>query len=614
MSPRQRPSVRLSRRVANPRKRVRTMFLAVMFVLTIFVAQLLRVQAFEASPVQLAALNKRLTTKMAIPAQRGSILDSKGVVLASSVERRTVTVNQNAVQEYARGVDGKLTKVGVVGAAQVLAPLLEAKPEELVGELMGTSPYRIIAKNVTPAVWREIQKLGVPGIYSEVTYERVYPSGMAAAPVTGAINLDQAPSGGLESALNTQLAGTPGEIQYEQARDGSPIPWGDEIGTEAVAGQDVMTTVDADLQWFAQNAIAGQVTKTGALSGYVVVMEAKTGKVRALASYPTLDPGAAKDWTPDMLRNHAVEDVYEPGSTGKVMSVAAAIEEKAVAPTTGVVVPNRLKRSDKEFKDHNEHGTLNLTVAGALAKSSNIGVILATESVKASTMERYFRAFGMGVKTGLGLPGESPGLLTPTEALSGSQRYTMLFGQGYALTALQAAGVYQTIANGGVRVAPTLVEGTRTGSGPLVPAPQNQGTRVVSQDTASQMSQMLEEVVAPGGTAPQVAIPGYRIAGKTGTANRYDETAGKYSGYTTSFIGFAPADDPQFVVAVTLQRPQLDNPSGAGLAGPVFKDVMTYALQSYQVPPTGTPAPTIPLTMGGSPAQPGVVVDTKPNG
>ena len=525
-----------------------------------------------------------------------------------------MTVNQNAVQEYVRVVDGKRTKVGVVGAAQVLAPLLGTSPDLLVGELMGTSPYRIIAKNVTPLAWREIHKLGVPGIYSEVTYERVYPSGIAAAPVTGAINLDQAPSGGLESALNTQLAGTPGEIQYEQARDGSPIPWGDEIGTEAVPGQDVVTTVDSDLQWFAQNAIAGQVSKTGALSGYVVVMEAKTGKVRALASYPTLDPGAAKDWTPEMLRNHAVEDVYEPGSTGKVMSVAAAIEEKTVSPTTGVVVPNRLKRSDKEFKDHNEHGTLNLTVAGALAKSSNIGVILATESVKASTMERYFRAFGMGAKTGLGLPGESPGLLTPTNELSGSQRYTMLFGQGYALTALQAAGVYQTIANNGVRVAPSLVEGTRTGSGPLVPAQQNQGTRVVSEDTARQMGEMLEEVVAPGGTAPQVAIPGYRVAGKTGTANRFDEGAGKYSGYTTSFIGFAPADDPRFVVAVTLQRPQVDNPSGSGLAGPVFKDVMTYALQAYQVAPTGSPAPTIPLTMTGSAAGPGVIIDTKPNG
>jgi len=604
----------LSRRIGNPHKRVRVMFLAVLFVLTIFVAQLLRVQAFEASPVQLAALNKRLTTKMAIPAQRGSILDSKGVVLASSVERRTVTVNQNAVQEYVQVVDGKRTRVGVVGAAAALAPLLGTTPELLVGELMGTSPYRIIAKNVTPLAWREIHKLGVPGIYSEVTYERIYPSGIAAAPITGAINLDQAPSGGLESALNAQLAGTPGEIQYEQARDGSPIPWGDEIGTEAVPGQDVTTTVDSDLQWFAQNSIAGQVSRTGALSGYVVVMEAKTGKVRALGSYPTLDPGAAKDWTPEMLRNHAVEDVYEPGSTGKVMSVAAAIEEKAVSPTTGVVVPNRLKRSDKEFKDHNEHGTLNLTVAGALAKSSNIGVILATEAVKASTMERYFRAFGMGAKTGLGLPGESPGLLTPTNELSGSQRYTMLFGQGYALTALQSAGVFQTIANQGVRVAPSLVEGTRTGSGPLVAAQQNQGTRVISDDTARQVSEMLEEVVAPGGTAPQLAIPGYRVAGKTGTANRYDEGAGKYNGYTTSFIGYAPADDPKFVVAVTLQRPQVDNPSGGGLAGPVFKDVMTYALQAYQVPPTGASPPNIPLTVTGSGAAPGVIIDTKPNG
>ncbi len=589
------------------------MFLAVLFVLTIFGAQLLRVQGLEAGPVQLAALNQRLTNKIAIPAQRGNIVDKNGVVLASSVERRTVTVNQQAVREYVRTVDGRRTKVGVVGAAQMLAPLLGTTPDVLVEQLMGTSPYRVIAKGVSPVAWRDIARLGIPGINSEATYERLYPAGMSAAPVTGAVNMDQAPSGGLEAAMNSDLAGTPGHLQYEQARDGKPIPWGDQIGTEAIPGRDVTTTIDSDLQWFAQNAIAAQVTKTQALSGYVVVMEAKTGKVRALASYPTLDPGVPKTWTPETLRNHAIEDVYEPGSTGKVMSVAAALEEKAVTPLSPLVVPNRLKRAGEDFKDHEEHDTLNLTVAGALAKSSNIGVILATESVPPATMERYFRSFGMAAKTGLGLPGESPGLLAPAGELSGTQRYTMLFGQGYALTAVQSASVYQTIANGGVRVAPSLVEGTSSGSEPLARAPQNQGTRVVSEATARQVSEMLEEVVTPGGTAPNVALPGYRVAGKTGTANRYDESTKRYNGYTTSFIGFAPADDARFVVAVTLQRPQVGGISGSGLAGPVFKDVMAHALQAYKVPPTGSAPPMIPLTTDAA-TNPGVTGERRPNG
>ncbi len=585
-----------------------------MFVLTIFAAQMLRVQAFEASPVQLAALNKRLTSKVATPAMRGSIIDSKGVVLARSLERYTVSVNQLAVKEYTRTVDDKRTKVGVVGAAQVLAPLLGTTAEALVPDLMGNNAYRILARKVTPLAWRDIDKLGIPGIYAELTFERSYPAGMSAAPVTGAVNLDQAPAGGLESALNSQLAGSPGETQYERSRDGKPIPWADERGHAAVPGVDVTTTIDSDLQWYAENAIAAQVTRVGAASGYAIVMEAKTGKVRALASYPTFDPMATKEWTLDGLRNHAVEDVYEPGSTGKVMSVAAAIEENTVTPTTPLVVPNRIKRSDKQFKDHNDHDTLELTVAGALAKSSNIGVILATEAVSARSIETYYRAFGMGAKTGLGLPGESAGLLTPVAQLNGSQRYTMLFGQGYSLTALQAAGVYQTIANKGVRVAPSLVEGTTGADGQFVPASGNQGVRVVSDSTARQVSDMLEEVVAPGGTAPQVAIAGYRIAGKTGTANRYDESAGKYSGYTTSFIGYAPAEDPQFVVAVTLQRPQVDNPSGAGLAGPAFKDVMAYALQAYKVAPSTTPGPTIPLTAPGATSNPAAIIDRKPNG
>ncbi|MEI2765869.1 MAG: penicillin-binding protein 2 [Dermatophilaceae bacterium] len=601
-------------RVGTPIRRVRGIFLASMFVLTIFAAQMLRVQVFEASPVQLAALNKRLTGKTATPAQRGSIVDSKGVVLATSLERYTVSVNQLAVKEYVRTVDDKRTKVGVVGAAAALAPLLGTTPEALVPELIGTSAYHILAKKVTPLAWRDIGKLGIPGIYAELTYERSYPAGLSAAPVTGAINLDQAPAGGLETMLDTQLAGSPGETQFERSRDGKPIPWADERGYPAVPGVDVTTTVDSDLQWYAENAIANQVTKLGAASGYVVVMEAKTGKVRALASYPTFDPAATKEWTLDGLRNHAVEDVYEPGSTGKVMSVAAAIEEQKVTPTTPIVVPNRIKRSDKQFKDHNEHDTLELTVAGALAKSSNIGVILATESVPAATIDAYYRAFGMGAKTGMGLPGESAGLLTPVAELNGSQRYTMLFGQGYSLTALQAAGVYQTIANKGVRVAPTIVEGTQAPDGPFVPAAAHQGVRVVSESTARQVGEMLEEVVAPGGTAPQVAIPGYRVAGKTGTANRYDESAGRYSGYTTSFLGYAPAEDPEFVVAVTLQRPQVDDPSGSGLAGPVFKDVMAYALQSYRIAPSGTPGPTIPLTAPGASSNPAAILDRKPNG
>ena len=600
-------------RIGHTPWRVRTMWVVSLFVLSIFAAQLVRVQAFDASGVQLAALNKRLNTEV-IPALRGRIVDTNGTVLAASVERRTITVNQNAVATYERTIGGKRVKVGVVGAAERLAPLLGTTADALVPELMGTSGYRVIAKGISPLVWREINAMGIPGVLSEVTFEREYPAGMTAAPIVGFLSDSGQVSGGMEYLMRDKLAGTPGKEVYEQARDGKAIPWAQQLSQPAVDGRDVRLTIDADVQWFAQNAIANLVQRTGAKSGYVVVMEAKTGKLRAVAPYPSFDPTDLENTRSSALGNKAFEEVYEPGSTAKVITISAALEEKLITPSTGVIVPNRIKRSDTTFRDSHDHKTLELTVAGVLAKSSNIGTILATEAMPATTLEKYHRAYGLGSTSGTGFPGESAGLLPAAAAQSGSQRYTTMFGQGLSVTAIQAAGVFQTIANGGVRVPPTLVEGSTAADGSFEATPAPDGIRVVSQETATAVSQMLEEVVSPGGTAPHVAIPGYRIAGKTGTANRAE--GGGYSGYTTSFIGFAPAENPEFVVAVTLQKPTSGSPSGGSQCGPIFKDVMTYVLQAYQVPPTGEKGAEIPLTPSAPlvPGAPGVISDRKTTG
>ncbi len=591
--PPQRPRRRRTVAVANPHRRVRFILVAAIFVFTVFGAQLLRVQAFDASKTQAAALDKRLATTVT-PALRGQILDRNGVVLASSVERKTVYADQKVVPTYSTKVDGSRQTVGVVGAAAALAPLLGTTAEALVPQLMGTQ-YRVIAKDVTPLAWRQIQALGIPGLYSEPTSARVYPAGMTSAPLVGFVQKDGTAGGGVEVMADAALKGTPGKLVYQRAQDGTIIPGTETEDTAPANGADVHLTIDADLQWFAQNQIANMVTQSQALSGYVVVQEVKTGKLRAVASYPTFDPDNAGKASADALANHAFQDVYEPGSTGKVMSIATSIEQGVVQPTTQLIVPNRLPREGTSFKDDEDHPTLNLTVAGALAMSSNIGTMLATEKVPTATMEDYFHKFGIGSASGAGFPGESPGILAKAGDMSGSQRYTILFGQGYSLSAIQAAGVYQTLANGGVRIPPSLVESTTDASGAVTPAAPQQGIRVVSKDTATKMSQMLEEVVGPHGTAPKAKIDGYRVAGKTGTANRYDPTVGAYSGYTASFIGYAPADDPQYVVAVTLQRP-VQGHFGGQLGAPVFKDVMTYALQKGQIAPTNTVAPVIPLS------------------
>jgi len=561
------------------------MFAVILVVLTVFAGQLLRIQAFDASATQAAALSKRLV-KTLTPAMRGQILDTNGQVLASSVERYTVAANPKAVPEYKVEVDGALTKVGVAGAVTALAPLLDMSASDL--EAILTRPntlYAIIKKEVNPAVYREVRALGIPGISGEKTAERTYPTGMAGGEIVGFVNqADQTAAGGVERMLDKTLAGTPGRTVAERARDGYIIPGSQRVDTPVVNGRDVKLTIDADLQWYAQNALAKQVTAVGAQSGTAVVIEAATGKIRAAASYPTYDsndPAASKS----NLANRAFWEAFEPGSTGKLMTMAAALEQKVVTPDTGVIVPVRLPRAGIRFKDNEPHGVENMTATGVIAKSSNMGTMLIGERLAPALMESYYRKFGIGQKTPVNFPGESAGQLAQAKDLNAAQRYTMLFGQGYSLTAVQATSVFATIANKGVRVPPSLIEGTVDDNGNLLPAQPTTPVRVVTEDTAVKLSRMMEEVTGENGTASAARIKGYRVAGKTGTADRYDEALGRYNGFTASFIGYAPADNPKYVVGVYIQKPSAGM-FGGMLAGPVFNQVMTYLLERTGAPPS----------------------------
>ncbi|MFW5474732.1 peptidoglycan D,D-transpeptidase FtsI family protein [Knoellia sp. CPCC 206450] len=577
------------------------MTVAVLFVFSIFAAQLLRIQGFDSSAVAAQALEQR-TEKVVIPALRGKIVSSDGVVLASSRARETVVADPTAVctykQKNKKTCDAATSATAVDLAATALAPLLGRTTSDLRAKLGGSGRYQVLDRKVSPLTWRKIADLGIPGIYrdsAEAVPERVYPQGPNSASLVGFVTNDGAAGGGLESMMDEALKGEAGYSVFEKAPDGSKIPGGRQGGVKADDGQDVTLTVNSNIQWYAQNALAQQMAKMGAQSGTAVVMNAKTSKILALASYPTFDPndiGSAKG----SLVNKALNDVFEPGSTAKVMTVAAALEEKTVTPGQPVIIPNRMQRFDASFKDSHDHPTLYRTVSGTLAESSNIGTILIGETLEPKKLEEYYRKFGLGSKSGMGFPGESAGLLAPAEKWNGTQRSTVMFGQGLSVTAIQAASVYQTIANGGVRMTPSLVEGTTSENGSMKRTPDKPGTRVVSQDTAAKINAMLEGVVSKEGTAPQAQIPGYRVAGKTGTADFYDARLGKYSGKTASFIGYAPADDPELVVAVILQRPSASIYGGT-VAAPVFHDVMTYALQELKVPPTGTTKEAITLSV-----------------
>ncbi len=614
-----RPPRRKSVAVSNPRRRSRALLVTVLFVFSIFAAQLLRIQGFEASAYRAEAMAQQSTLGGEIPAQRGSIVDANGAPLATSIERRTVVVDQTAVCIYK--TKNHLTCTpdssgqALDRAAAALSPLVGQPAATIRTKLDGKARYRVVARGLSTLTWRRIAALGIPGISSEIGYQRVYPTSTTAASLVGFVGEAGTGLEGLEKIWDPTLGGRAGRAAPSVSGLGSSST--DTGSTLApVPGRDVKLTINGNIQWYAQNSLAQMVRKTGAASGTVIVQDVKSGKLLAVASYPTFDPDKREGADLRSVQNTAFTETFEPGSTSKIMTMSAAIEEGKVTPSTPVIIPSQIRRYDRIFHDSHAHGTELRTVAGTLAESSNMGTIFVGETMTAKVLDTYLRKFGLGQSSGVDFIGESAGELHPWDQQDGAQRYTVMFGQGLSVTAIQAASVFQTIANGGLRIPPRLVDAVESESGSMVPTEETTPVRVVSGTTATEVSQMLEGVVSEEGTAPKAKIAGYRVAGKTGTADRINPRTGTYSGggKTGSFIGFAPADDPQLVVAVILQKP-VRGYAGGVVAAPVFHDVMTYALQELAIPPTGTTAPTLTTKLEHiDPTAPGVLQDKPTSG
>ncbi|MSW99136.1 MAG: penicillin-binding protein 2, partial [Actinobacteria bacterium] len=538
-------------------KRIRTLVGISFALFIILILRLIEVQAVSASAISARAANELLNTSVLL-APRGTITDANGIELARSVAAFTIVIDQTMITDP-------------IKTAAITSPVLGMTPEELIPLYTGVKRYQIILKNAEPAVWRKLQTTltdyntsvlkergglakRIVGFFSERSYVREYPTGKLASSLIGIINDAGVGASGIESSLNSKLAGVNGLYEYANGA-GTIIPGSANVQVSAQAGTGVQLTINRDIQWVAQDAISQAVKSSHAKSGTVIVMDPKTGAILAQASAPNFDPADRATITLESLRNPAVQDVYEPGSTGKVITVAAGLEEKVVDPATVFTIPNTYKTGGRVFRDAENHPTERLTTAGILARSSNIGVIQIGAKMENQKFYDYLRKFGIGSNTGSGLPGESAGLLPSVATWSNTSAPTIAFGQGYSVTALQATSVMATIANGGVRVTPTVVAGTFDPSGHYSPAKSQLTTRVVSEDSAASVRTMLESVVSEHGTAPTAAIPGYRVAGKTGTANRVDPECGCYRGYTSSFIGYAPADAPRYVVSVVIQKP-----------------------------------------------------------
>jgi cell division protein FtsI (penicillin-binding protein 3) len=574
--------------------RIRVLILLTAVIMFLFGIRLVQVQALQANDYRARAVNEMEKVKT-LQAPRGDITDINGVSFARSVAATSIVVDQTQILDPAK-------------VAAFVAPILNMDVSEVQTALTGKRKWSMVAQNAKPATWLKLTSAidqynsqfpgmspdRIIGFFPERSYVREYPSGSLIASLIGFVNRDGIGATGLESSMNSIISGKQGKYSYANGYK-AEIPGSQSEIIPAQTGTSIRLTVDRDIQWVAAKAIADVVTSTRALSGTVIVMDPKTGQVLAHATAPTFNPNNTSKVSLVAMRNPSVQDVYEPGSTGKVMTLAAALEEKKITPETVLTIPYALKRSVKTFHDHEPHPTQRLTTAGVLAVSSNTGSIKIGEMLSNDTLYDYLTKFGIGVKTGSGLPGESRGILPKVADWSGTTAPTVAFGQGYSLTAMQATSVFATIANNGVRVSPTVIAGTSDSSGNYTPSATRESVRVISGDTATKMRLMMESVVSANGTAPSAAIPGYRVAGKTGTAQRIDDTCGCYRGYTASFIGFAPADNPAYVISVTIQDPKGMH-WGGYLGGPVFKKVMSFVLQSKGIAPTGTKIIPIALT------------------
>jgi cell division protein FtsI (penicillin-binding protein 3) len=547
--------------------------------LSLFAGRLVQLQGLDASTYAASASQIGRDT-VAITANRGDIVDRDGEPLASTIEAFNVTVDQTQVTNPA-------------AYALQLEGVLDVETNAVQRALTGTSRFGYVAKGVSGATWRQVKALGLPGLYAEPAAARAYPAGAVGGNVVGFIGRDGSGLAGLEQSQDAALAGQDGEATYHYSPGGQRIPTSSGNAVKPpVAGTGLRLTLDRDLQWYAEQALAEAVDEAKADSGVATVMKVDTQEVLAMASTPVVDPNQPGKTDAEDRGNKAVESAYEPGSIFKPLTVAAIIEEGAAAPESVFSVPDHIRRGGETIHDYYDHPEQRMTLAGIVAKSSNVGTLLAAETIDSGAFRGYLEKFGLGSTPDLGLPAETGGILP--EDWSDLTHDNIAFGQGVAVSSVQMASAYATIANGGVRVDPVLIAATVGADGEETVAAPGRTTRVVSEETAAKVTSIMEAVMGPDGTGKPALVDGYRVAGKTGTAQRVDPDCGCYRGYTSSFAGFAPADDPQYVVVVSLMNPRNGN-SGGRLAGPAFADIMRFALEQGGVAPSGTEAPQLPL-------------------
>jgi cell division protein FtsI (penicillin-binding protein 3) len=570
----------------DPSRRLGVVLLAIIFVLTLFGGRLVQLQGLESGRYRELA-SKEQDRTVSLPAQRGSITGANGEVLAMTVTTYTVTADPPDIPS------AQQAKV----ASELAGPL--GKPAATVLHLLqypSSRDYVKLAAGISAQASSEITTLDVPGVVQTPSYARVYPDGDVAANIVGFTSTPDAPysnlagAAGVELSENTLLAGHAGSEQVQVGTDGQQIPLAGSTEKPVVNGSNLRLTIIPSLQYAAQQACANRVKQTKAANCSVVIMNPHTGAVLAMAQWPTYNPShiqSVADTTDIPVQNQ-----FEPGSTAKVITAAAAFEHGGQTPMSAYNIPYQINEGGQLIHDAEWSPGERYTIAGIIAHSSNVGMSQVAKHITPQTQYAYLKAFGLGQPTGIQLPQENPGVLPPVSKWYADTRYTLSFGQGVAATAIQMADVYATIANNGVRVQPTLIAGTTNSAGKYTPAKASPSSRVIQPRTANELLQILQQVPAidQEGNQPWGIIPGYAIAAKTGTSQESNGTCALCV-YGSSYIGMAPGNKPQVVIAVNVQNPKKGGYYGDVIAGPVFYQVAKTAIATLGILPDGaTPA------------------------
>lgn len=594
-------------KVAGNLGRLRLARVLLVTALVLASVKLVQVQGLQAGALSAQAEQERVT-RDSIPAMRGSIVDRNGRVLAVGGEARQLYANPRTMTEQQNELHAKDPQAPTADQyKQQIADYIHnmvgdrISAQQVLDALRQDTPFSYFGQLIDPTAAARITQR-YPEIGAEYRATRDYPANDVAANIIGSANWradEQKVSGlmGLEYSMDPLLAGRNGEKIADTASGSNVVIPGTERQLQpAVPGTGVMLTIDSDLQFTVQRMLADYVRQAGAKDGSAVVLDAKTGEVYALANDKTFDPNTPATWTDPNLGDAAVTTPFEPGSVNKVITAAGAIENGIVQPDTVIQVPASLQVPGAVIHDAWDHGTLDLTFTGVLAKSSNIGTLLTAQKLGPDRFSDLVRDFGLGRPTGVGLPGESGGSVPPRDQWSGTTFANLPIGQGLSVTLLQMTDMYQAIANGGVRMPPRVVAGEIKPDGSRVPSPRPQGVRVVSPQTANTVKDMLRAVVQTDpnqrGTGASAAMEGYQVSGKTGTAQQPDPTCGCYSDsmYWITFAGILPADNPRFVVGLMLDAPQAGTPQ-AESAAPLFHDIASYLAMHYQIALSRQPAP-----------------------